>query len=200
MDQRQRGRSRERSAPSLPLCRHLIETPPTPSTPFPLQSCTDDTNHLPIPDQHDNQARATLQSYLATPPNEELSQEMGAHMSMRDNLLDESYSSFMDLSFPRRSSSAARSETSMHSVGSVANCASYRSVDPRGSRRGRRNWNAAIAAPPVPKFERTHADVAADSFFNPSAVTQSIQQTDPAQASLLSPGCSDIGDNVQRAL
>jgi hypothetical protein len=54
---------------------------------------------------------------------------------------------------------------------------------------------------PVPKFERTFTDIAADNFYDPSAVaSQSIPQTKPAQSSLLSPYRSNANENVQRAL
>ncbi|KAF2833899.1 hypothetical protein CC86DRAFT_365675 [Ophiobolus disseminans] len=49
----------------------------------------------------------------------------------------------------------------------------------------------------VPKFERTYTDIAADNFYGPSAVTQSIQQTKPAQSSLMSSNRSD--EHLQRA-
>jgi hypothetical protein len=60
-----------------------------------------------------------------------------------------------------------------------------------------------IRQPIVPKFERTYTDIAADSFFDSSAVAaQSIPQTKPAQSSLLSPYRSNPNENVnvQRAL
>ena len=54
---------------------------------------------------------------------------------------------------------------------------------------------------PVPKFERTYTDIAADTgFYEPSAVTQTVSQSKPAQSSLLSPYRSNANDNVQRAL
>jgi hypothetical protein len=52
----------------------------------------------------------------------------------------------------------------------------------------------------VPKFERTYTDIAADNFYDPTAVAQSIPQTKPAQSSLLSPYRSSTNENVQRAL
>jgi hypothetical protein len=52
----------------------------------------------------------------------------------------------------------------------------------------------------VPKFERTYTDIAADNFYDPNAVAQSIAQTKPAQSSLLSPYRSNTNENVQRAL
>jgi hypothetical protein len=52
----------------------------------------------------------------------------------------------------------------------------------------------------VPKFERTYTDIAADNFYDPSAVSQSLPQTKPAQSSLLSPYRSSTNENVQRAL
>jgi hypothetical protein len=52
----------------------------------------------------------------------------------------------------------------------------------------------------VPKFERTYTDIAADNFYDPSAVAQSIPQTKPAQSSLLSPYRGNANDSVQRAL
>ncbi|KAL5120068.1 hypothetical protein ACEQ8H_001893 [Pleosporales sp. CAS-2024a] len=52
----------------------------------------------------------------------------------------------------------------------------------------------------VPKFERTYTDIAADNFYDPNAVAQSVPQTKPAQSSLLSPYRSNTNENVQRAL
>ncbi|KAH7082106.1 hypothetical protein FB567DRAFT_630541 [Paraphoma chrysanthemicola] len=49
----------------------------------------------------------------------------------------------------RRSSSLARSDTSMRSLGSAMSCASVRSIDPRGPRRGRKGWTATSYDPPV---------------------------------------------------
>jgi hypothetical protein len=53
---------------------------------------------------------------------------------------------------------------------------------------------------PAPKFERTYTDIAADNFYDPNAVSQSIAQTKPAQSSLLSPYRTGTNENVQRAL
>jgi hypothetical protein len=54
---------------------------------------------------------------------------------------------------------------------------------------------------PVPKFERTYTDIAADTgFYEPSAATQSVSKSKPAQSSLLSPYRSSTNENVQRAL
>ncbi|RMZ69276.1 c2h2 transcription factor [Pyrenophora seminiperda CCB06] len=54
---------------------------------------------------------------------------------------------------------------------------------------------------PVPKFERTYTDIAADTgFYEPSAASQPISQSKPAQSSLLSPYRSSGNENVQRAL
>jgi hypothetical protein len=52
----------------------------------------------------------------------------------------------------------------------------------------------------VPKFERTYTDIAADNFYDPNAVAQSIAQTKPAQSSLLSPYRTNANESVQRAL
>ncbi|KAH7389375.1 hypothetical protein DE146DRAFT_161238 [Phaeosphaeria sp. MPI-PUGE-AT-0046c] len=52
----------------------------------------------------------------------------------------------------------------------------------------------------VPKFERTYTDIAADNFYDPAAVAQSIPQNKPAQSSLLSPYRGTATDSVQRAL
>jgi len=58
-----------------------------------------------------------------------------------------------------------------------------------------------IRQPVVPKFERTYTDIAADNFYDPSAVAaQSIPQSKPAQPSLLSPYRTNHNENVQRAL
>jgi hypothetical protein len=54
---------------------------------------------------------------------------------------------------------------------------------------------------PVPKFERTYTDIAADTgFYEPSVAAQSVSQSKPAQSSLLSPYRSSANENVQRAL
>lgn len=54
---------------------------------------------------------------------------------------------------------------------------------------------------PVPKFERTYTDIAADNFYDPNAVSApAVQPTKPAQPSLLSPYRSNTTENVQRAL
>lgn len=58
-----------------------------------------------------------------------------------------------------------------------------------------------IRQPGMPKFERTYTDIAADTFYDPSAVAaQSIAQSKPAQSSLLSPFRHNTNENVQRAL
>ncbi|EUC46851.1 hypothetical protein COCMIDRAFT_25193 [Bipolaris oryzae ATCC 44560] len=54
---------------------------------------------------------------------------------------------------------------------------------------------------PVPKFERTYTDIAADTgFYEPSTSSTSVPQSKPAQPSLLSPYRSNTNENVQRAL
>ncbi|RAR01839.1 c2h2 transcription factor protein [Stemphylium lycopersici] len=54
---------------------------------------------------------------------------------------------------------------------------------------------------PVPKFERTYTDIAADTgFYEPNASAASTSQSKPAQSSLLSPYRSSANENVQRAL
>jgi hypothetical protein len=63
---------------------------------------------------------------------------MSAHMSMKRALLDQD-----NYDPPRRSASVAGSEGSVVSSASFASCVSYRSVDPRGSRRGRKGWASA---------------------------------------------------------
>jgi hypothetical protein len=51
---------------------------------------------------------------------------------------------------------------------------------------------------PVPKFERTYTDIAADTFYDPAATSQAVPQSKP---SLLSPSYrSNTTENVQRAL
>jgi hypothetical protein len=53
----------------------------------------------------------------------------------------------------------------------------------------------------VPKFERTYTDIAADTFYDPSATSQAVPQAKPSQSSLLSPTYrSSTTENVQRAL
>lgn len=55
---------------------------------------------------------------------------------------------------------------------------------------------------PIPKFERTYTDIAADTFYDPSSViaATTAPQSKPAQSSLLSPHRSNTTENVQRAL
>jgi len=53
---------------------------------------------------------------------------------------------------------------------------------------------------PIPKFERTYTDIAADAgFYEPSASAQAVSSK-PAQSSLLSPYRNSANENVQRAL
>jgi hypothetical protein len=53
---------------------------------------------------------------------------------------------------------------------------------------------------PVPKFERTYTDIAADAGFYEPSSSQPVSQSKPAQSSLLSPYRSNANENVQRAL
>jgi hypothetical protein len=53
---------------------------------------------------------------------------------------------------------------------------------------------------PVPKFERTYTDIAADTGFYEPSSSQLVSQPKPAQSSLLSPYRSNTNENVQRAL
>ena len=53
---------------------------------------------------------------------------------------------------------------------------------------------------PVPKFERTYTDIAADAGFYEPSSSQPVSQSQPTQSSLLSPYRSNANENVQRAL
>jgi hypothetical protein len=53
---------------------------------------------------------------------------------------------------------------------------------------------------PVPKFERTYTDIAADTGFYEPSSSQPVSQSKPAQSSLLSPYRSSTNESVQRAL
>jgi hypothetical protein len=74
---------------------------------------------------------------------------MSAHMRMKQALMDQADDVPYFVPNSRRDSSAARSDISVGSAHSVMSCASYRSVDPRGPRRGRKNW-AAKSQPTLP--------------------------------------------------
>jgi len=193
----ERGRSRERFTPNpsniLPPLRHSSATPP---------SSTDQgwsSLHLmpnPYSSQQTESYGAWLEKYTPTYPNQEMGSTMSAHLTMKAALMSQS-SSDMDSPFARRSSSAARSDTSMCSVGSAMSCTSFKSIDPRGSRRGRKNWTVnpptgTVGHVPVPKFERTYTDIAVDNFYDPSGVTQSREQIEPWQSSLLSPSLAHL--------
>lgn len=67
---------------------------------------------------------------------------MAAHFSMKQALMDQADDVPDFVHSARRSSSIARSDTSMRSIGSAMSCSSLRSVDHRGSRRGRKGWTA----------------------------------------------------------
>ncbi len=167
-------------------------------------------NQMPTPTQ-----TPTQESYMNTnnfnnyPPTS-ATMDMAAHMSMKQALMDQG-DDVPDFAHSGRQSVSSYGHDSpatphTHSddldFKLPANGEILRKVD---------SWlfnqfctyedEADIRQPTMPKFERTYTDLAADTFYDPSAVAaQSIPQSKPAQSSMLSPYRHNANENVQRAL
>ncbi|KAH7085187.1 hypothetical protein BKA63DRAFT_528953 [Paraphoma chrysanthemicola] len=168
------------------------------------------SNHLPTPTHTPTQESFmnsnNYNNYTST--SSAMDQTMSAHMSMKQALMEQGddVPEFAHSARQSVSSYGHDSPATPHTAQDdmdfkmPANGETLRKVD---------SWlfnefctydEPEIRQHPVPKFERTYTDIAADNFYDPSAVAQSIPQTKPAQSSLLSPYRSNANDNVQRAL
>jgi hypothetical protein len=164
------------------------------------------SNHLPTPTATPTQdSFMNANSFNNYTSSSNMDQTMSAHMSMKQALMDQgddvpdfahsarqSVSSYDSPATPHTAQDdmdfkiPANGET-LHKVDSwlFNQFCTYDDTDMR----------------PVPKFERTYTDIAADNFYDPSAVSApAVSQSKPAQSSLLSPYRSNTTENVQRAL
>ena len=148
------------------------------------------SNHLPTPTHTPTQESFMNSTNFSnfTPTSATMDQTMAAHMSMKQALMEQSED------VPEFAHSARQSVSSYgHDSPATPHTA-------HGDEMDFKIPSNDIRQHTVPKFERTYADIAADNFYDPSAVAQSIAQTKPAQSSLLSPYRSNANENVQRAL
>ena len=148
------------------------------------------SNHLPTPTQTPTQDSFMNSSNFNnyTPTSANMDQTMVAHMSMKQALMDQGDD------VPEFAHSARQSVSSYgHDSPATPHTATGDEMDFKIPANDMRQHT-------VPKFERTYTDIAADNFYDPSAVAQSIPQTKPVQSSLLSPYRSSANENVQRAL
>ncbi|KAL5431296.1 hypothetical protein PMIN06_012349 [Paraphaeosphaeria minitans] len=188
--------------------------PVVPTATFPTFSTV--SNHLPTPTHTPTQdsfmGSHSFNNY--TPTSTGMDSTMAAHMSMKQALMDQHVP---DEDVPGFAHSA-RQSVSSHGHDSPATPHTSHGDDlefkvpPNGETlRKVDSWlfNQFIAYDddidlrPVPKFERTYTDVAADYSFDPTSVTQtqSIPHAKPAANTLLSPWRnSNPNDIVQRSL
>jgi hypothetical protein len=145
------------------------------------------SNHLPTP-THTPTQESFMSSNNFNNYNTNTDQIMSAHMSMKQALMDQGDD------VPDFAHSARQSVSSYgHDSPATPHTAQGEEMDFKVPAADSRQHT-------VPKFERTYTDIAADNFYDPNAVAQSIAQTKPAQSSLLSPYRSNTNENVQRAL
>jgi len=145
------------------------------------------SNHLPTPTHTPTQESLMNSSNFTnlTPSSTTVDQTMSAHMSMRQALIEQSDD------VPDFVHSARQSISSHGRNSPVTPRTTHEDPDCKTSPESR----------PVPKFERTYTDIAADTFYDPRAVASTAApNSKPAQSSLLSPYRSNTTENVQRAL
>ncbi|KAL6707186.1 hypothetical protein ACN47E_004733 [Coniothyrium glycines] len=143
------------------------------------------SNHLPTPSATPTQdsfmSNNTFNTYTST---SNMDQTMSAHMSMKQALMDQGDD------VPDFAHSARQSVSSYDSP-----------ATPHTAQDDMDFKMPANDMRPVPKFERTYTDIAADNFYDPNAAAApAVQPTKPTQPSLLSPYRSNTTENVQRAL
>jgi hypothetical protein len=143
-------------------------------------------NHLPTPSQTPTQDSFMNGNNFSSNFAPNMDHTMSAHMSMKQALMDQS-DDVPDYA---------------HSTGqSVSSYGHDSPATPHTAQDDMDFKTPANDMRPVPKFERTYTDIAADTgFYEPSAATQTVSQSKPAQSSLLSPYRSNANENVQRAL
>jgi len=145
-------------------------------------------NHLPTPTH-----TPTQDSFMSgnnftsnyTPNSVNMDHTMSAHMSMKQALMEQSDD------VPDYAHSAGQSVSSYGHDSPATPHTAQDDIDFK---------MPANDARPIPKFERTYTDIAADAgFYEPSASAQAVSSK-PAQSSLLSPYRNSANENVQRAL
>jgi hypothetical protein len=145
-------------------------------------------NHLPTPT-----ATPTQDSFMNgnnfnsfTPSSTNMDHTMSAHMSMKQALMEQGDD------VPDFAHSARQS---VSSFGHDSPATPHTAQDEMDFKIPTNEMRS------VPKFERTYTDIAADTFYDPSATSQAVPQATPSQSSLLSPTYrSSTTENVQRAL
>jgi len=144
-------------------------------------------NHLPTPTHtptQDSFMSGNNFSSNYTPNSVNMDHTMSAHMSMKQALMEQSDD------VPDYAHSAGQSVSSYGHDSPATPHTAQDDIDFK---------MPANDARPIPKFERTYTDIAADTgFYEPSASAQ-VVSSKPAQSSLLSPYRSS-DQNVQRAL
>lgn len=171
------------------------------------------SNHLPTPTHTPTQdsfmSASNFNNY--TPTSATMDQTMAAHMSMKQALMDQGDD------VPDFAHSARQSVSSYgHDSPATPHTAHGDEMDFKIPATGETlrkvdSWlfnqfctyedEPDMRQHTVPKFERTYTDIAADNFYDPSAVAApSVSQSKPAQSSLLSPYRSNANETVQRAL
>lgn len=164
-------------------------------------------NHLPTPSQTPTQDSFMNGNNFSSNFAPNMDHTMSAHMSMKQALMDQSDD------VPDYAHSTGQSVSSYGHDSPATPHTAQDDMDFKTPANGEDlcridswlfNQFCAYDEPdmrPVPKFERTYTDIAADTgFYEPSAVTQTVSQSKPAQSSLLSPYRSNANENVQRAL
>ncbi|EOA81154.1 uncharacterized protein SETTUDRAFT_100153 [Exserohilum turcica Et28A] len=199
-----RGHQRASSASSIGSSASQYQ-PVNPSAAYqPFQ------NHLPTPTHTPTQdsfmAGSNFNSYSHNTVN--MDHTMSAHMSMKQALMDQSGDDVPDFAHSAGQSVSSYGHDSPATPHTAQEDAELK-MPANGEPLSRIDawlfdefctYNDADMRP-VPKFERTYTDIAADTgFYEPSAASTSVPQSKPAQPSLLSPYRSNTNENVQRAL
>ncbi|EFQ92191.1 hypothetical protein CFE70_007024 [Pyrenophora teres f. teres 0-1] len=166
-------------------------------------------NHLPTPTHTPTQdsfmANANFNNYSQNSAN--MNDTMSAHMSMKQALMDQG-DDVPDFAHSARQSVSSYGHDSPATPHTAQDEMDFKMPANGEPLRRIDSWlfeefctyNEADMRP-VPKFERTYTDIAADTgFYEPSAATQPAAQSKPAQSSLLSPYRTNCNENVQRAL
>lgn len=167
------------------------------------------SNHLPTPSHTPTQdsfmSHSSFNNY--TQNNASMDQTMSAHMSIKQALMDQSddvpdfahsaRQSVSSYDSPATPHTALDDDAKLSSNGEIP----YKVDSWLFNKFCTYDAPETRQQPIVPKFERTYTDIAADNFYDPNAVTAApVQQSKPAQSSLLSPYRGNTTDNVQRAL
>ncbi|KAF2847962.1 hypothetical protein T440DRAFT_402252 [Plenodomus tracheiphilus IPT5] len=168
------------------------------------------SNHLPTPTPTPTQDSFMNSSNYTnyTPTSGNMDQTMSAHMSMKQALMEQS-DDVPDFAHSARQSVSSYGHDSPATPHTAQDELDYKIPTTGETFHKIDSWlfdkyctyYPDLDSRPVPKFERTYTDIAADNFYDPSAVAAPpTSQSKPAQSSLLSPYRSNTTENVQRAL